>query len=271
MAEVALKIVPQEEEVSREVLNINAQAKELKVATTEDYIKGGEFWKSIKALRKKVDDTFSPIISAAHAAHKTAVAKKKEVDAPLEEAERRVKRLMADYDAEQERIRREAQRRLEEQARKQAEEQALLDAIAAEEAGEKEEVAAIIEEPVYVAPVVIPKATPKLAGGRCTEQSRNSEFLMKALSLVNTSYPTWLRSGCCSGIKKTGQYTGNRSLRGTSLIGVMPCCTRLMIIPVFPVSDRKTGQSVPPGELSTPPATLGRGNGNHRRISKERT
>jgi hypothetical protein len=93
---------------------------------------------------------------------------------PLAGAQKSVKGLMSAYDAEQERIRLAEQRRLEEEARKKAEEQALLDAIAAEEEAKangataeqaKEESAAILETPVYVPPVVLPKSTPKLQGG----------------------------------------------------------------------------------------------------------
>jgi len=170
----AIKLASREDEVGKEVGEINEQAKSLKIVDAKSYINAGELWKSIKALRKKVDDTFGPIISTAFQAHRTAVAKKKEVDGPLESAERIVKQAMSAYDAEQERIRREEERRLAEIARKAEEERRIQEAIAAEEEARRNgatkeeaaiEVEEILSEPVYVAPVVVPKATPKMQGG----------------------------------------------------------------------------------------------------------
>lgn len=174
MAEPTFQSVPQEDEVTKEVATVEDQAKALKVVDTTSYLAAGELWKSIKALRVKVADTFDKSIKAAHELHKGLVAKKKEHDAPLDAAERMVKQAMSSYDLEQEKIRQAEQRRLEEIARKAAEERILLEAIAAEEDAKrngatKEEAAqeaqAIMEEPVYVPPVVIPKATPKMQGG----------------------------------------------------------------------------------------------------------
>lgn len=197
----ALKLVTPEEEVSREVVSVEAQAKALKVVDAKSYLDAGELWKSIKALRKKVADTFDPLVKKAFELHKNAVATKKENDSPLEAAERMVKQAMSNYDLEQERIRRAEEARLaeiarkEEEARRQAElarlaaekkaeEDRLMEAaLAAEMAGDqeqaealstaavtvgeeaKQEAAAIQAEPVYVAPVVLAKTTPKLAGG----------------------------------------------------------------------------------------------------------
>jgi len=174
MGEPVLKLVPQEEEVGREVATVEDQARALNVIDAASYIAAGELWKSIKALRAKVADTFDDLIKAAHLAHKKAVEKKKMHDGPLDAAERMVKQAMSVYDLEQERIRKKEERRLAEIARKEAEDQALLDAIEAEaialrNGATKEEAAqesaAIIDEPVYVPPVIIPKATPKLTGG----------------------------------------------------------------------------------------------------------
>lgn len=174
MGETAFNLVPQEDEVTREVATVETQAKELKVVDAASYIAAGELWKAIKALRAKIKDTFGPIKEAANKAHKMAVAKEKEVDAPLEAAERIVKRGMSEYDQIQEVLRQAEQRRLEEIARKAAEEQALMDAIQAEEQAKRngatkaeaaQEAAAIIDTPVYVPPVVLPKTTPKMAGG----------------------------------------------------------------------------------------------------------
>ncbi len=174
MGESAIRLVPQEDEVTREVATIEYQARILRVVDAATYVDAADLWKAIRALRVKVADTFDKSIKSAHELHKGLVAKKKEHDGPLDAAERAVKQAMSDYDQEQERIRREEQRRLQEIARKEEEERLLMEAIAAEEEAKKNgltkeeakaEAEQIISQPVYVAPVVVPKATPKLQGG----------------------------------------------------------------------------------------------------------
>ena len=171
--EASVNLTPEIIEVSMQSLPIPEQAKALKIADASTYSKAGELWKNIRAIRAKVAESFNPLIKHAHDLHKATLAKKGEIDKPLEDAERTVKGAMEKYSTEQERKRQEEQRRLAEIARKQAEEQALLDAIAAEEeamrnGATKEEAAqeatAIINEPVYVAPVVIQKEVPKVQG-----------------------------------------------------------------------------------------------------------
>lgn len=172
-AEPAIKLV-ETSEVETKALSIVDQAKAVVVRDPETYTAAGILWKQIKDMMKEVADTFDPIIEAAHKSHKKALEQKAKFYAPLETAYKSVKKLMSDYDMEQERIRQAEQRRLEEIARKEEEERRLMEAIAAEEelrarGATKEEAsqeaAAIMEEPVSVAPVVIPKSTPKLAGG----------------------------------------------------------------------------------------------------------
>lgn len=173
MNEPAFKLV-ETSEVETKAISIVDQANAVKVIDPETYTAAGILWKQIKDMMQEVSDTFNPIIDAAHKSHKKALEQKAKYYVPLEQAYKSVKKLMSDYDLEQERIRQAEQRRLEEIARKEEEERRLMEAIAAEEelkarGATKEEAAteafAIMEEPVSVAPVIIPKATPKLAGG----------------------------------------------------------------------------------------------------------
>lgn len=173
MGEAALKLV-ETTEVETKAMTIVDQAKAVKVTDSQTYTAAGMLWKTIGDMIKEVKDTFDPICDAAHKAHKAAVEKRSKYLDPLTTAQKSVKGLMSAWDAEQERIRQAEQRRLEEIARKEAEEQALLEAIAAEEEAKRngatkeeaaQEATAIMEEHVYVAPVVIPKAVPKMQGG----------------------------------------------------------------------------------------------------------
>lgn len=164
MSEPALKIV-ETNEVETKALTIVDQAKAVVVKDAESYTAAGLMWKTIKDMMKEIEDTFNPIIDQAHKAHKKALEQKAKYYSPLDQASRNVKKLMSDYDEEQRRIAEAEARRLQEIARKAEEERRLQEAILAEEAGEKEEAAAILEEPVYVPPVQVQKATPKLQGG----------------------------------------------------------------------------------------------------------
>ena len=165
MGEAALKLTPEIEDVEAQALTIPEQANALVVATAEDYTKAGAFWQEIRSMRSKVAATFDPLVKQAHELHKNTLAKKNEIDKPLEIAERKVKGLMSQYDAEQERLRREEEERLKAIALKEEEDRRLAEALLAEEAGDTEEAEAILEDPVHVAPVIVPKATPKLHGG----------------------------------------------------------------------------------------------------------
>jgi hypothetical protein len=172
-AEPALRLV-ETTPVEEKALTIVDQAKAVTVTDAQTYTAAGSLWKAIGDMIKEVEATFGPICDGAHKAWKTAVAKRDGFVNPLKEAQKSVKGLMSAYDTEQERLRREEQARLEAIARKEEEERRLAEAIAAEEAmkaqgATREEVAqetaAILETPVTVAPVVLPKATPKLQNG----------------------------------------------------------------------------------------------------------
>jgi len=164
MDNTALKLV-EPVEVEEKALSIIDQAKAVKVVDSQTYISAGVFWKSIGEMIAEVKDTFDPICEAAHKAHKAATTKRAKYLDPLETAYKSVKKLMSDYDTEQERLRKAEEMRLAEIARKQEEERLLAEAEAAEKSGNKEEAQAIIDAPVYVPPVVVPKSVPKMAGG----------------------------------------------------------------------------------------------------------
>jgi hypothetical protein len=164
MGEAALQLV-ETNEVEVKALSIVDQAKAVKVVDVESYEYAGELWKGIGDMIKEVKATFDPICDAANKAHKAATAKRAAYLDPLESVFKSVKKLMSDYDLEQERVRREAEEKLREQARKEEEERRLQEAIILESEGQTAIAEAVMEAPVYVAPVVIPKTTPKMAGG----------------------------------------------------------------------------------------------------------
>ncbi len=163
MSEAALQL--ETNEVETKALSIVDQAKAVKVVDVESYKFAGELWKGIGDMIKEVKATFDPICDAANKAHKAATQKRASFLDPLEAVYKNVKRLMSDYDEAQERIRKAEEARLREIERKAEEDRRLQEAIDLEAQGQAEVAEAVMAEPVYVAPVVLPKVTPKMEGG----------------------------------------------------------------------------------------------------------
>lgn len=157
-----------------------AEARSLKIATPDDYEKAGDMLKAIKSLRKEVDDAFDDIIKKAHDAHKAAVAKKREHEVPLTQAEALIKGGMIAYQSELQRKAREEQARLEEQARKERER---LEARAAkaEAAGKSEKADELRSRAETVAAPVVSINTPKVAGIATRETYRAVVVDLQAL------------------------------------------------------------------------------------------
>ncbi|MFA5158726.1 MAG: hypothetical protein WC451_06110 [Patescibacteria group bacterium] len=152
-------------EVNTLALSVPEQAKQIvKIINNDDYTRAGQILLTIKEIRKKIENTFKPIKQKMDAAKKEVLDQEKLADKPLAEAESYIKPLIAQYNAEQERIRQEEENRLREIARKQEEERRLQEAVAAEQSGNKEEAEAIIEAPVQAPPVVVQKTVPKVQG-----------------------------------------------------------------------------------------------------------
>jgi hypothetical protein len=164
MEATALKLVPETEEVGVKALSIVDQSKALKIVDSETYIKAGSILTTIKDMIKEVESTFTPICEAAFLAHRKAVEKRDGFLNPLKDAQKGIKGAMSNYDLERERERLAEQRRIEEEQRKAEEERKLLEAIEAEQNGEQEVAEEILKEEVYIPPVVLPKATPKVQG-----------------------------------------------------------------------------------------------------------
>ena len=158
-------IMNQITEVDQKALTVIEQARSVIITDSPSYTRAGELWKAITDMKKQVDESFKPIILKAHQAHKEALAQRAKIFDPLDKAGRSVKTGMESYDREQERIRQEEERRLREIARQEEEERQLAEALEAERNGDKEEMEVILEAPIYVPPVIVPKTTPKLQGG----------------------------------------------------------------------------------------------------------
>lgn len=203
MAQPAFQLV-EVEPVEEKAITIVDQAKAVKVTDTETYVAAGSLWKAIGDMIKEVKDTFDPICDAAHKTHKQAVEKRSKYLDPLTLAQKSVKQLMSAYDQQQEALRQAEQRRLEAIARKVEEDRLLAEAILIEEDAKRngatkeeaqQESAAIMAEPVYIAPVIIPKAIPKMAGGPVYRSITKFEVVNAALIPAIYMVPDMVKIG----------------------------------------------------------------------------
>ena len=74
------------------------EAQDIVIETADDYNRGHLFVLGIKAARKRIAETFGPIIEKAHKAHKEAIAQRNRLDAPLIEADAVVTQRMLAWD-----------------------------------------------------------------------------------------------------------------------------------------------------------------------------
>lgn len=148
-----------------------AAANRLVIADAEGFAYAGEVAKRLRIALKRAEEVLDPFVESAHRAWKTAVAHRDGIEKPYLDARRIVDAKIQEWDAEQRRLRREAeeaarreQERLEREAREQAEAEQrrlqaeaetkrLEEAAALEARGDREAADRLIAAPVVVAPV----------------------------------------------------------------------------------------------------------------------
>lgn len=155
---------PAAEKIQQDATALAAQANAVVIRDDASYSAAGELLKGFKTLAKRIDETFDPIVKAAHAAWKKAGEQKKKFAGPVEDAERIVKAKISTYVREQEEIQRAERARLMEEQRKVEEERRLQEAIALENSGASDQAEEVLATPVAPAPIVMPRATPKVEG-----------------------------------------------------------------------------------------------------------
>ena len=191
--ETMVATVPQaeivdEQQLSRDVTDIEFQAESLVIQTDEDYAFAGEFGKMLKKKASQVTTFFKPMKDSAYQAHKTVCDREKAMLTPLRNAEKIIKQAINIYDAEQKRKRREA----EEAARRAAEaerERKMREASELEAAGDNEGAEAAFEEAVIMddaaSYAVVPAtAAPKVSGVSTSKDWEIVEIDPKAVPLA---------------------------------------------------------------------------------------
>ena len=191
--ETMVATVPQaeivdEQQLSRDVTDIEFQAESLVIQSDEDYAFAGEFGKMLKKKASQVTTFFKPMKDSAYQAHKAVCDREKSMLTPLRNAEKTVKQVMSAYIAEQERKRREA----EEAARRAAEaerERKIQEAATLEAAGDADGAEAAVEEAAIMddaaSYAVVPATTaPKVSGVRTSKDWEIVEIDPKTVPLA---------------------------------------------------------------------------------------
>ena len=138
-----------------------AYATALVISDNETFTKADKYCVVLKGLENEIKSDFKESKETAHAAHAAICAQEKAHLDKCIPPRTLIKQKMSAYQDEQERLRREEEDRQRIEAQKAADAEALRQAEQAQAEGKPEEAEAIIQAPVFVAPVVIPKATPK--------------------------------------------------------------------------------------------------------------
>lgn len=152
-------------EVMRPIVSaIVARAQAVEITDAESYCSAANLLLQIKDGRKSVDKKFEKTVKAAHEAHKSVLALKNEVAAPLDKAEAILKPKLIAWKKKEEEAQKAEEARLQAEAKKRADDETLAAAAQAEKEGDKATAEAILNAPVEVAPVVLLQSTPKVDG-----------------------------------------------------------------------------------------------------------
>lgn len=117
-----------------------------------------DFLMEIKRRRKQWAEFNKPAKQKLDALKRELLDRERQIDEPLDRAENEIlKPAMAKFQQEQEQIRRATEYRLREEARKREEDARLQEAQELNQNGQSQLAEAVLEAPVVVAPVVIPK------------------------------------------------------------------------------------------------------------------
>lgn len=152
------------QEIESRTQTMLERARAVEIRDQASYEAAVELAKAIKDLRAEAEAHHRPVIQAALEAHRKALEAFRRIDEPLKAAEVEVKRRIAAWTAEQERLRLEAERRAREEAERLQAEALEAQIEALEAAGAAPEVVRSVIRQAEAMPVIAPRipAPPKL-------------------------------------------------------------------------------------------------------------
>lgn len=148
-------------ETNHEGLIAVEKANAIVIASREEYVAADRFCASLKDLEKRVDAAYDEHIAAAFKTHRGLVAKKNTFSQPILDARKIIKTKLVAWQEIEEENRRTAEAILRADEKKRAEDAVLAWAQEAQKEGQHEKAEAIINAPVEVPAIVLPKDLPK--------------------------------------------------------------------------------------------------------------
>jgi hypothetical protein len=154
------------QEIESRTQTILERAHAIEIRDQATYEAAVELGRAIKDLRTEAEAHHRPVIQAALEAHRKALEAYRRIDEPLKAAEAEIKRRIAAWTAEQERLRIEAERRAREEAEQLQAEALEAQIEALEAAGAEPEVVQAVIRQAEAMPVMAPRvpAPPKPQG-----------------------------------------------------------------------------------------------------------
>ena len=158
------KVLPITEttEIESKAMHLPEKARLIVVDSNDGMMIADNTVKDLDVMIKEVSDFFDPLVKKAHEAHKALTGKRGEVLKPLEDAKTYLVNQVKAYKRKLKEIAEAESLRLAEIARKEEEERRIMEAEQAEKEGNFEEAEAILEAPVYAAPVRVQIEIPKV-------------------------------------------------------------------------------------------------------------
>ena len=157
-----------EQELKKELSAVDSEVLSLKVIDLQTYLKAGGMFNAIRAAEKRVRTKLDPLCKSADETHKGLTKWRAEELAKYAPLKAHINTEQTTWNLEQEKIRQAEEDRLRREAEAKEEEERLQAAIEAEKTGNQGEAEEILNEPVYVAPPVVEKTVPKVAGQAMT-------------------------------------------------------------------------------------------------------
>ena len=184
-------IMEEEQQFQAHAIATRDDAETIKIIDQLTYDRAASRFQAAAELEKQIVDYHAPLKQKAHEAHKAICSAENGLLLPVRQAKQRLGRMIGEWDAEQERVRAEAQRRLEEAERKRADDERLAAAIDAEQSGaDAEEVEAVLSSPAPIQKVI---AAPTYAKSIPTRENWSAQVVsLRELVKAAAANPAYL-------------------------------------------------------------------------------
>lgn len=166
------------QEIETRTQTMLERARAIEIRDQETAERAAELARAIKELRTEAEAHHRPVIQAALEAHRRALEAFRRIDEPLKAAEAEIKRRLAAWTAEQERLRIEAERRAREEAERLAAEllEAQIEQMEASGAA-PEEIHAVIAGAEAMPVIAPPAPAPPRPQGVATRTTYRAEVV----------------------------------------------------------------------------------------------